>query len=121
MVYTTDGTAPATNSTVYRSPIALPLGGTVQAACLTPRGRLGTVASKYFAGLAPIGWKVADVDSQETDQPNSAAANAIDGDPSTIWQTRLNADLALPHYLAVDMGGSHRIAGLTYLPRQDGT
>jgi alpha-L-fucosidase len=120
MVYTTDGTAPATNSTVYRSPIALPLGGTVQAACLTPRGRLGTVASKYFAGLAPIGWKVADVDSQETDQPNSPAANAIDGDSSTIWQTRLNADLALPHHLAVDMGGSHSIAGFTYLPRQDG-
>ncbi|MGA2542567.1 MAG: alpha-L-fucosidase [Verrucomicrobiota bacterium] len=121
MVYTTDGTTPATNSTVYSSPIALPMGGTVQAASLTPRGRLGMVASKSFAGLAPIGWKVASVDSQETDQANGAAANAIDGNPSTIWQTRLNADLALPHYLTVDMGISHRIAGLTYLPRRDGS
>ena len=88
MVYTTDGTTPATNSTVYSSPIALPLGGTVQAASLTPRGRLGMVAAKSFAGLTPIGWKVASVDSQETGQANGAAANAIDGNPSTIWQTR---------------------------------
>jgi alpha-L-fucosidase len=120
MVYTTDGTTPATNSTVYRSPIALPLGGTVQGASLTPRGRLGMVAAKSFAGLAPIGWKVVSVDSQETDQTN-AAANAIDGNPSTIWQTRSNADLSLPHYISVDMGTPHRIAGLTYLPRQDGS
>jgi alpha-L-fucosidase len=121
MVYTTDDTAPTTNSTVYRSPIALPLGGIVQAASLTPRGRISMVASKSFAGLAPIGWKVAGVDSQETDQTNGAATNAIDGNSATIWQTRLNADLALPHYLMVDMGAPHRIAGLTYLPRQDGS
>jgi len=121
MVYTADGTMPATNSAVYTSPIALPLGGLVQAASLTPRGRLGMMASKSFAGLAPVGWKVASVDSQETNQANGAAANAIDGNPSTIWQTRLDADLALPHYLTVDMGTPHRLAGLTYLPRQDGT
>jgi alpha-L-fucosidase len=121
MVYTTDGTTPATNSTVYRSPIALPLGGTVQAASLTPSGRLGMVAAKSFAGLTPIGWKVASVDSQETGLTNGAAANAIDGNSSTIWQTRLNADLSLPHYLTVDMGTPHRITGLTYLPRQDGS
>ena len=121
MVFTADGTTPATNSTVYNSPIALPLGGTVQAASLTPRGRLGMVAAKSFAGLAPIGWKVANVDSQETEQTNGAAANAIDGNPSTIWQTRSNADLSLPHHLTVDMGTSYRIAGFTYLPRQDGS
>ena len=37
MVYTVDGSAPTTNSAVYTSPIALPLGGTVQAACVTPQ------------------------------------------------------------------------------------
>jgi alpha-L-fucosidase len=121
MVYTTDGTTPAANSTVYRSPIALPLGGTVQAAILTPRGRLGMVAAKSFAGLAPIGWKVASVDSHETAQGGSAAANAIDGNPSTIWQTQTKAEPASPHYLTIDMGAPHRIAGLTYLPRQDGS
>ena len=121
MVYKVDGTAPTTNSPVYNSPIVVPSGGTVQAANLMPNGRLGMVASRSFAGLAPVGWKVTSVDSQEADQTNRAAANAIDGNPSTFWQTRLNADLALPHYLTVDMGTSRRIAGLTYLPRQDGS
>jgi alpha-L-fucosidase len=82
------------------------------------------MASKYFAGLAPIGWKVVSVDSGETGQSNSAAANAIDGDPTTIWQTRLNAgvvsaDPTMPRQLTVDMGSSQRIAGFTYLPRLD--
>jgi alpha-L-fucosidase len=121
MVYTTDDTAPGTNSKVYSSPIALPLGGMVQAASLTPRGRISMVASKSFAGLAPIGWKVAAVDSQETNQINGAATNAIDGNPTTIWQTSLINNETVPHYLTVDMGTAHRIAGLAYLPRQDGS
>jgi alpha-L-fucosidase len=76
------------------------------------------VTSKDFAGLAPIGWKVVSVDSEEAGNP---ASNAIDGNPATVWQTRLNADLALPHQLTVDMGSVQRIAGFTYLPRQDGS
>ena len=121
MVYTIDGTAPTTNSAVYSSPIALPLGGTVQAACLTPQGQLGMVVSKAFSGWATMGWIVAAVDSQETIQANNAAVNAIDGDPSTIWHTRWNADLALPHYVTIDMGSSRWIGGFAYLPRQDGS
>ena len=118
IVYTLDGTVATPNSTVYRSAIALPRGGEVYAACLAPDGRLGMVTSKYFPGLAPSGWKVVSVDSEEE---NSPASNAIDGDPTTIWQTRLNADLALPHQLTVDMGSVQQIAGFTYLPRRDGT
>ena len=48
-----------------QSPIAMPLSGTVQAACLLPDGQLGVLASKSFAGLMPIGWKVVGVDSEE--------------------------------------------------------
>lgn len=73
MVYTVDGTMPTTHSTVYSSPISLPLGGTVQAACLLPHGQLGIEASKSFAGMMPIGWKVVGVDSQETHQAANAA------------------------------------------------
>jgi len=118
VVYTLDGTVPTPRSSVYRSAIALPRGGEVYAACVAPDGRLGMVTSKYFAGLAPIGWKVVSVDSQEATSP---ASYAIDGNPNTIWQTRINADLALPHQLTIDMGSVHRIAGFTYLPRQDGS
>jgi alpha-L-fucosidase len=120
MVYTVDGTEPATSSPIYTSPITLPLTGTVKAACVMPNGKLGIVASKTFAGLPPAGWKVVAVDSQEIAGENNSAANAIDGNSSTFWHTRWNDDLTLPHYITVDMGTSRRIAGFTYLPRQDG-
>jgi len=120
MVYAVDGTEPTTSSLVYTSPIKLPLTGTVQAACVMPNGKLGIVASKTFAGLPPTGWKVVAVDSQEMAGENNGAANAIDGNSSTIWHTRWNEDLKLPHFITVDMGTSHHIGGLTYLPRQDG-
>jgi alpha-L-fucosidase len=117
IVYTVDGTVPTPKSAVYRSAIALPRGGEVYAACLAPDGRLGMVTSKYFAGLAPIGWKIVGVDSEEANNP---ASNAIDGNPATIWQSRVNADPALTHELTVDMGKVQRIAGFIYLPRRDG-
>jgi alpha-L-fucosidase len=120
MVYTVDGNTPTANSAAYGSPISLPLGGTVQASCLLPHGQLGMAASKTFAGLAPIGWKVVAVDSQETTEADNAATKAIDDDSSTIWHSRWHGDLALPHSITIDMGTSHRIGGFVYLPRQDG-
>ena len=77
---------------------------TVQAASLLPNGQLGIVGSRIFAGLMPIGWKVVSVDSEETAGADNAAARAIDGDSSTFWHTRWNADLKLPHSITVDMG-----------------
>ncbi len=115
MVYTTDGSPPEANSPIYNSALSLPLGGTIQAASLTPQGRLGMVATKTFVGLVPTGWKVAAVDNQD----GSPASNAIDGDAGTIWQTSTNAPL--PQSLTIDLGSSRRIRGFTYLPRHDGS
>jgi alpha-L-fucosidase len=122
MVYTVDGSVPTINSPVYTSPIALPLGRsvTVQAASLLPNGQLGIVGSRIFAGMMPTGWKVVSVDSEETGGADNSAARAIDGDSSTFWHTRWNADQRQPHHITVDMGKTNRIAGFTYLPRQDG-
>ena len=122
MVYTMDGSAPATDSAIYTSPITLPLDRsvTVQAASLLPNNQLGIVGARIFAGLMPIGWKVVSVDSEETAGADNSAARAIDGDSSTIWHTRWNADQHQPHTITVDMGKTHRIGGFTYLPRQDG-
>ena len=122
MVYTTDGSAPTTSSPVYSSPITLPLDRsvTVRAASLLLDGKLGISGSRIFAGLMPIGWKVVSVDSEETAGADNSAARAIDGDSATIWHTRWNADQKQPHTITVDMGKTHRIGGLTYLPRQDG-
>jgi alpha-L-fucosidase len=120
IVYTVDGSSPTTKSSSYTSPISIPYGGVVKAANLQTQGQLGVVAEKSFVGLAPIGWKVIGADSEETTHANNAAANAIDGNPSTFWHTRWDQDLALPHFITIDMGTSHRINGFTYLPRQDG-
>jgi len=122
MVYTVDGSEPATNSPIYTSPIVLPLDRsvTVRAASLLPDGKLGLSGSRIFAGLMPIGWKVVSVDSEETAGADNSAARAIDGDPSTFWHTRWNADQKQPHAITVDMEKMHRIGGFTYLPRQDG-
>jgi alpha-L-fucosidase len=93
---------------------------TVRAASLLPTGQLGIEGSRMFAGFMPFGWKVISVDSEETAGADNSAARAIDGDSATIWHTRWNADQKQPHMITVDMGKTHRIAGFTYLPRQDG-
>ena len=122
MVYTVDGNVPTTNSAVYSAPIVLPLDRsvTVRAASSLPDGRLGIEGARIFAGLMPIGWKVVSVDSEESAEADNSAARAIDGDSSTFWHTRWNADQKQPHSITVDMSRTHRIAGFTYLPRQDG-
>lgn len=117
MVFTLDGSTPTIRSLVYSGPIYLPLGGSVHAACLSAQDQIGLTASATFPNLAPIGWRVVAVDSQN---PSHPAINAIDGDPTTFWLTQTNADLALPHYITVDMGTNRWLGGFTYLPRQDG-
>jgi alpha-L-fucosidase len=123
MVYTVDGSVPTANSALYSSPIALPRDRsvTVRAASWLPNGQLGILGSRTFAGLMPTGWKVVNVDSEETAGADNSAARAIDGDSSTFWHTRWNEDKKQPHSITVDMGVSHPIGGFTYLPRQDGT
>lgn len=120
IVYTTDGTTPDPASPVYSTPVALPMSGIVKAARMQADGRLGVTGTRNFVGLSPKGWKVVAVDSEETAKNGNGAALAIDGDSNTYWQTHWDADLKLPRAITVDMGQTHRIAGLVYLPRQDG-
>jgi alpha-L-fucosidase len=89
-----------------------------QAVATLPPAISGRDANRQ--AISKSGWKIVSVDSQETRQSSGDAANAIDGNPSTIWLTRSNAGLSLPHSITVDMGASRRIGGFTYLPRQDG-
>jgi alpha-L-fucosidase len=107
IVYTTDGSMPTAKSPIYHSPIALPNGGIVNAACLGPHRQIGMVGTKVFSGYAPTGWKIVGSDA--------SAANAIDGNPDTLWQASETA----PHSITIDMGHEVRIGGLSYLPRQD--
>ncbi len=119
IVYTLDGTAPTAQSPVYRSPIALPLGGTVHAAVLTPDGRLGLVAIKTVVGLAPTGWKVVNEAGTNAGSTEFPATNAIDADAWTFWREPATTGQAPRPRLTIDMGSPRRIGGFAYLPRQD--
>ncbi|KGF81186.1 hypothetical protein IA69_14115 [Massilia sp. JS1662] len=113
IVYTVDGSAPTAASPVYRAPLSVPGNGIVKAARLLPGGRLGVVGVRDFTGLSPRGFTVVAADGADA---GHAAALAVDGDPATFWQTPWGGGRSIQ----IDMGQSRRIAGLAYLPRQDG-
>ncbi|MGH3735024.1 MAG: RICIN domain-containing protein [Micromonosporaceae bacterium] len=76
------------------------------------------------SGSAPLpknNWSLVYADSQETAGENGAAINAFDGNSGTIWHTRWQGgNDPLPHEIQIDLGGSYRLDGIRYLPRQDG-
>ncbi len=115
IVFTCDGSVPSPASPVYSTAVPMPNGGILQAAVLTEEGRLGMIASRYFAGLAPFGWSAIATDAGTSE---ASPALAIDGDPSTLWQCEAGADGF--NSIVVDMGRVHKLRGFTYLPRQDG-
>lgn len=54
------------------------------------------------------------------DNPESSSSQAIDGDPKTFWHTATRkGGSGLPTWIAIDLGNSKTIAGITYLTRQD--
>ncbi|HOX55394.1 MAG TPA: discoidin domain-containing protein [Candidatus Paceibacterota bacterium] len=70
--------------------------------------------------LAALGAKVLEADSEDGANGN-VAANAIDGNPNTIWHTRWQPRSdPMPHHLIIDLGHPVALSGITYLPRQDG-
>lgn len=119
IVYTVDGTEPTAKSPVYHSPIPLPDGGTVQAAVLTPDGRLGLVASKTIVGIAPTGWTVVRKDGESAGSAAFPAANALDADAWTFWREPATTGQSARPSLTIDMGRARQIGGFAYLPRQD--
>ncbi len=71
--------------------------------------------------VARDAWEITYYDSEELVGENGAAANAIDGDSSTIWHTEWYANAPPhPHEIRVDLGETVRAIGLKYLPRQYG-
>ena len=77
-------------------------------------------ALTYLQVAKKLGARVIEADSEDSSNGN-VAANAIDGDPGTIWHTQWQpAHDPMPHHLIVDLGRAVRLEGITYLPRQDG-
>ncbi|WP_412538868.1 discoidin domain-containing protein [Longispora sp. K20-0274] len=68
------------------------------------------------------GLTVRSADSQETSAENGAAANAVDGNPSTIWHTQWSgANPPPPHEIQLDLHATYQVTSVYYLPRQTGT
>jgi hypothetical protein len=69
---------------------------------------------------ATIELKLVKVDSEETNGENGCAANAIDGDPNSIWHTQWQSNSpACPHEIILELRPPSVIWGFAYLPRQD--
>jgi beta-galactosidase len=65
------------------------------------------------------GWTVAYVDSEERQQEDGTAENAIDGQTANYWHTEEGATSPNhPHQLALDLGKAQVISGFRYVPRQ---
>ena len=105
--YTLDGSTPDSDSNRYTGPIDMTLGGTINAVVYNGDGvRINTIQRNYLL-LAPVGWR-ANADSQVF-----AAANAIDGNAETYWQSD---STETPHRLEIDMGKTACVGGFTYTP-----
>ena len=123
--FTEDGSDVTGDSRRYERPLALPSGGVIRARSFPTDGAtlldlgLGTEATATF-GLAPAGWRIHAVSSEQA--PGESASLAIDGDPATHWHSEWSPrEPAHPHRLAIDLGAEHEIRGFTYLPRREGS
>jgi len=117
--YTLDGTEPTRQSTLYHEPQPLPLGGLLKTRYFEhddPAAAGGPVATRYL-GLAQGQIKVVRASSQEDNTPATAA---FDGDPKTMWHTAWRkGPVPPPHEIVVDLGQSYAVNGIAYLARQD--
>lgn len=58
--------------------------------------------------------------SSQNESNGKLAANAVDGNPNSVWHSRFDAGVATPpHELVLDLGGTYDITGFRYLGRQD--
>jgi galactose oxidase len=68
--------------------------------------------------LPRSGWKATASDQA----PAYPAKGVLDGNATTIWHSRYaGTPQPLPHSITIDMGRGQSIAGLSYLPRSDGS
>jgi len=85
----------------------------------TPSAAPATTSTPSAAS-AKIALKVVKVDSEETAGEDGKGANAVDGDPNTIWHTQWqDASPECPHEIVIELTPPSTIKGFTYLPRQD--
>jgi hypothetical protein len=64
--------------------------------------------------------KIGAVATSDSEQVHLEAANAIDGDPNTLWHTQWSPEVTpIPHWLQIDLQTNHQVKGIRYVPRGD--
>lgn len=118
ITYTTDGSEPTAESTVFVKPFEMEEGGTVKARSFINHFTMaGSVVTKNF-DISKKNWKVVDCSDYVA---GYEAEKAIDDDLSTMWHSQWsNPKIKHPHFISVDMGKSHKLTGFSYTPRSDG-
>ena len=93
------------------------------ASLVIPLNRIGST-EKAFQGQIDdviVEKKVAECTATATsEQSQDKAANAIDGNTSSMWHTKWDGSDELPQSLTLEYSKPREIGGFTYLPRQDG-
>ncbi len=117
--YTTDGSEPSAQSTVYTQPFSLTSGGVVKArAFINDFTLAGSIVTRVF-DVAKAKWRIT---ACSDEHPAYGAANAIDDDLSTMWHsTWEHTKVKYPHFIEVDMGEFLQLKGFSYTPRTDGS
>ncbi len=84
-----------------------------------------TQAQCTDAAIDRASWTIHSFDTEETNGEganNGHAIHAIDDDINTFWHTKWqNYTSTFPHFIAVDMGESHPINGISLMTRNDGS
>jgi len=81
---------------------------------------IGVVQEAEKVALPPA-LTVVKADSEETAGEDGKAANAVDGNPATVWHTQWqDASPTHPHEIVIKLDPVARIKAFTYLPRAEG-
>lgn len=106
---------PAANSTA-----AAPAMAQVAAPAVAPAPTPAPATTPAAKATGKVTLHFVKADSEETAGEDGHGANAVDGDPNTIWHTQWQDDSPpCPHEIIIELVPAATIKGFTYLPRQD--
>lgn len=108
--YTTDGSEPTAQSTLYQSPFPMQQGILKAVAVLSDK--IGPISETQI-GVAKQNWKLLATDSEQATHKSAAA---FDANPSTYWMSEESTPNG--HFIAIDLGQTQTLAGFAYTPQQ---
>lgn len=97
--------------------------GTARITGQTQEGIVGTfdvTVKENYSVRIPQNEMSATASSEYDGTSEGPAANALDGNPDTIWHTNYNPMVELPQHIMINLGKTRLVNKLVYTPRQNG-